>query len=715
MANLNKSKSGKGVKRNHKPRTVSFIQLWDEIITAQVMKNNSNYGETRTRNMYVDLLGFYSGEDNVTYVYSIDGYPRELENSYRTTLRSVCKSGVRISFISPLEKHTIDWNSSQMKARMRTWRMIEEEAPEVDEYNLYQNLAQMDSQDWRKDSLVYLSTAEIRRKRKMFKFRSVMFISGHRGQDFNDSVKEITNICKTLNIKFSRVIGDIPEYLKVFSPFSNTFDNRVLSQCGCITIPDELLSRFNTYAQGMIGRSGIYWGTDIYSSFPCLKPVKRTTETAENWLITAETGGGKSFFVKVLLVQLLAQSMYNGTIMDIEGFEYIPLANYLSNYDNVVILNMGEGTGAYYDPVEIITTGDEKLDADMYGLSASFTLSLFKCLLGNTQDKDEWVDIVINDAVSLTYGKAGVDASDMSTWKNSAGFTLYDVYATLKSLKFNGDPKRAIASMHSQSLWEEKRGIGTALSHNDVNRLITSNEGYQKAIDICIAKISRYFEPNGIRAHLFKKRIAIDDIKDAKLVICSFGMAGKSPNTVDPIQMALMQLYSANISHLRSIFSKKAGKFNFKLWEEFQRWGGFPDADKTINVALTGGRKLGDINIILTNKVVDMLNDDKFGVFSNITSIAIGCIWDSQVREALCERLTIPQMLPELDALVTNNKDLSAYIDGDTLMSNPYSKAFLIGLDKTVYTLSRMSVPKGLRESSIFRTGIDVVDKHEEE
>ena len=72
-------------------------------------------------------------------------------------------------------------------------------------------------------------------------------------------------------------------------------------------------------------------------------------------------------------------------------------------------------------------------------------------------------------------------------------------------------------------------------------------------------------------------------------------------------------------------------------------------------------------------------------------------------------------MLPELDALVTNNKDLSAYIDGDTLMSNPYSKAFLIGLDKTVYTLSRMSVPKGLRESSIFRTGIDVVDKHEEE
>ena len=708
MANINKSKLGKGVKRDHKPRTVNFIELWDEIITANVMKNNSNYGETRTKNMYVDLLGFYSGEDNVTYLYSIDGYPKELENSYRTTLRGACKAGVRISFISPLEKHVIDWNSSQMKARLRTWRMLENEGPDVDEYNLYQNLAQMDSQDWRKDSLVYLSTAEIRRKRKMFKFRSVMLVSGHRGSDFNDSVKEITSLCKSLNIKISRVIGDVPEYLKVFSPFSNTYDNKVLEQCGCITIPDELLSRFNTYAQGMIGRDGIYWGTDIFSSFPCLKPVKRTTETAENWLITAETGGGKSFFVKGLLVQLLAMPTFNGTIMDIEGFEYIPLANYLSNNDNVVILNMGEGSGAYYDPVEIIVTGDEELDADMYSLSSSFTLSLFKCLLGTTQEQDEWVDIVINDAVSLTYAKAGVDASDMSTWKNSAGFTLYDVYNTLKSLRSNGDSKRAVSAMFSHSLYEEKLGIGTAMTKNDVNRLITSNEGYQQAIDMCIAKISRYFEPNGIRAHLFKHRIAIDDIKDAKLVICSFGMAGKSPNTVDPIQMALMQLYSANISHLRSIFSKHAGKFNFKLWEEFQRWGGFPDADKTINVALTGGRKLGDVNIIVTNKVIDMLNDDRFGVFSNITSIAIGCIWDAQVRTELCERLTIPQMLPELDTLVTNNKDLSAYIDGDTLMANPYSKAFLIGLDKTAYTLSRMSIPASLRESHIFRTGVDL-------
>lgn len=704
---------GIGGGKEHPPRTVNFIQLWDEIGSAYLRKNDSTWSETRQANMYNDIIGFYSGEKNVTFLYSIDGYPTELENSYRTSLRDCCKNGVRISFISPLEKHTIDWNGAQMKNRMRTWRALEEDGSDVDEYNLYQNLTNLDNQNWKKESLVYLSTAELRRKRKMFKFRSLMLVSGQRGEDFNNSIVDILKMCKTMGLKVSRITCDIPEYLKAFSPFSNTANPDVFKQCGCITIPDELLARFSTYAQGTIGKEGIYWGTDIYSSFPCLKPVKKTSDKAENWLITAETDGGKSYFCKGLIYQLLAKDEYNGTINDIEGFEYLPIANYIGRHDLAVVLNMGEGSGSYYDPVEIVLVGDEYLDSGMYSLSTSFTLSLFKCLLGTTTEENEWVDIVINDAISMTYGKVGVDPMDMSTWGNSKGLTLFSVYETLKNLKTSSFSTKAIDSTGSNSAFAEKIGRDTSLARNDVNRLITSNEGYQKAIDLCIAKISRYFEPNGIKASLFSNRINVKDIKDAKLVICSFGMAGKSDKTVDPIQMALMQLYAANISHLRSIFSKNDGKYNFKLWEEFQRWGGFPDADKTINVALTGGRKLGDINIIITNKVGELLDDDKLGIFSNITSIAIGCIWDAKVRKDLCDRLSIQNLLPDLETLVTKNKDLSAYIDGDTLMANPYAKGFLIGLDKTVYTLSRMNIPKGLASSNLFKTGINVKKKEE--
>lgn len=693
----------------HKKRTINFVKLWDEVLSASMRKNKSSFGLIRQAPFYVDMVGLYSGEDNVTYMYSIDGYPSEIEVSYRSTLRKECKDGVRLSFISTFEKHQIPWSSPQMRAKLKTWQIIEKDGEDIDEYNLHANLATLDSQQWRKDSLTYLSEAEIRRKRRTFKFRSLMLISGKRGEAFDDTVKEVTALCKILNIKISRVIGDIPDYLDVFSPFSLGFNTRVIDQCGCNVITDEILARFNTYSQGTVGKEGIYWGTDIYSSFPCLKPVKRTTETAENWLITAETGGGKSFFVKGLLVQLLAKKEYNGTIMDVEGFEYVPLANYVSHNDLVVILNMAEGTGAYFDPVEIVLTGNEDLDKDMYGLSTSFTISIFKTLLGDTTCQDEWIDIVINDAVSLTYAQAGV-TDDMSTWHLSKGLTLFDVYSTLKSLLVDGNAERAVSSMFNRSLYEEQKGYGQAMTQNDVNRLVTSNEGYQKAIEMAIAKVSRYFEVNGTRAHLFKTRVSVDSIKDAKLVVCSFGMAGKSAQTTDPIQMALMQLCAANISHLRSIFSKNAGKFNFKLWEEFQRWGNFPDSEKTIATALTGGRKLGDINIIITNNVAEVLDNDRFSIFTNITSVAIGCIWDAVTRRDLCDRLTIPQMLPELDRLVTENKDLTAYNDGDTLTGNAYSKAFLIGLDKTVYTIARMSIPKGLANSSLFRTGISLKD-----
>lgn len=696
-----------GSKPARKKRTVNFVRLWDEIATAQIKKNDSNYGEIRTSNMYVDLLGVYSGEDNVSYIYSIDGYPRELELSYRTSIRRCCEDGVRISFISMLDKHRIEWESAQMKAKLRTWKLIDETSDEVDAYNLHENLNLMDSQDWRRDSLVYLSQAEIRRKRKMFQFRSLMIVSGNRGTNFNTTVKNVGILCKTMNIKISRIIGDIPQYLEVFSPFSCVYDNKVLNQCGCVVLPDEMLSRFNTYAQGIIGKNGIYWGTDIYSSFPCLKPVKRTTETAECWLITAEAGGGKSFFVKGLLLQLLALSEYNGTIMDVEGFEYLPLADYLSNEDEVIVLNMGEGVGAYYDAVEIVLTGDKDLDRDMKSISTSFTLSLFKTLLGETGN-DEWVDIVINDAISLAYSAVGV-TDDMSTWHLSEGLTYFDVYDKLKSLvTTGGDVNRAVNNTFATSMYAEKAGLGVVMTQNDVNRLITSNDKYQSAIESCIAKVSRYFEPNGIRAHIFSKRIAVADIRDAKLVVCSFGMAGKSDETVDKIQMSLMQLYAANMSHLRSIFSKHAGKFNFKLWEEFQRWGAFKGSEKTVGTAITGGRKLGDINIIVTNNVAKILENDRFSIFTNLSSVAVGAILDSQVREDLCMRLSMPEMLNDLNEIANNNKDLSAYIEGDTLLSNPYSKAFLIGLDNTAFTISRMSIPKGLRESVLFRTGINL-------
>ena len=372
---------GKGDKSE---TVIKAVPLWSRIFLNSANKGNSNYPKFRDYNIYSNGSGLFSGKDNISYFYSIDGFPNELPIDFKEAIRNEAREGVRISFIATFQETRIDWGSAQMRSKLRTWKTIDEDTGDVDEFNYRENIKLLDNNTWRKQSLLYLSDAEIRRKRKLFKYRTLMIISGKRGENFNTTVGEVQSYCSSIGIKLSMVEEGLSDYLRVFSPFSLEFSKDVINTVGSNTVPDELLARFSGYDQGKLGKKGIYWGTDIDSGFPVFKAVKKSSVDAENILITAETGGGKSFFLKGLLIQLLGDPRFNGTIMDIEGFEYIPLAGYLARYDSVVILNMAEGTGKYFDPVEINVTGDEKLDADMFTFSKSFTLSILKTLLGKT-------------------------------------------------------------------------------------------------------------------------------------------------------------------------------------------------------------------------------------------------------------------------------------------------------------------------------------------
>lgn len=674
---------GKG---DYSDKKIGCIELWKKVFLDYVNRGDSDYPKRRDYNLYSNDSALFSGKDNVSFYYTIDGYPRELLVDYRKIIRLEAKEGVRVSFISTLDSTRIDWNSPQIKSKLKTWETIDESMEEVNSFNKRDNISSSDNNEWRKESLEYLADAEVRRKRNLFKYRSLMVISGKRGATFDSAVDRIEDYCKKTGIIINRVNENLGMFLRYFSPFSLEFSGDIDKQIGNTTIPDEMIARMSSYEQGRVGKGEFYWGVDIYSGFPVFKSIKKNSVDAENILITGETGSGKSFFLKGLLLLLLAHPQFTGTIMDIEGFEYLPIAGYISIHDKVVVLNMAEGKGKYYDPVEIIVTGDDSLDKDMFSFSKSFTLSILKTLVGKSFiETNEWASIIINDAVSKTYASKGVTL-DKSTWHRSKGLTLFHIYGTMKTLYS-----------------EIKSGN---VSTNLVQQY-KLNEGYKNALDLVIAKLSVYFETlenGGTRSDVFQERVTLEEIKDAKLVVCSFGMAGKSGDMVDPIQMSLSQLSAANISHLRSLFSQAIGLYNFKVWEEFQRWGAFPDSEKTITTALTGGRKLGDVNLIVTNRVQELLDSDRFGIFGNTTSFAIGSIDDSKTREQLCDRLSIPLLKPDLDKLVTKKGDNESF-SSDLEFSSKYDKAFLIRLDKSVTTIVRMELPENLAKSTLMRTG----------
>lgn len=660
------------------------IALYDELLYSLFAGEDSLNGRViynDPERIGIDFIGSYENE-NVTFYYLIDKFPQFLRIDWKNVLREACAEGVRISFIEEMNGHRIQWQSPEMKSRLRTLRKVKEglEDEDIDVYNLNERIEDMSNQEWIEASLRYLSDADRVRKRQMFKTSILMLVTGRRGENFNDTIARIHTVADGLEIGIQRIMYEIPDYIQHYSPFRNDTPKSIDGQIPYKVIPDELLSRFSTYAQGIVGFGDVYFGTDIYSRFPVLKTVKRNPEDAENWVITAVTGGGKSAFVKALILQLLGKG-YNGTIMDIEGREYAPIGNFVSHNSKVQVVNMAEGNGKYFDPVEITPkTGIEDIDKDAKNLSINFTVSLLQVLLGKFYEENRIMDNVINDAILEVYRDAGV-TEDMDTWADSKGLTLKDIY-------------RKITELHRKQFRDDRE--------------------YLSAAQEAEAVLSKYFEPDGVRASLFREKINVEDLKEADLVICSFGMEGKSEITVDAVQMALMQLGAAQLSHQRSIFSKTRGKFNFKVWEEFQRWGKFPNSDKTLGVAVTGGRKLGDVNIVITNEIGKLLDDDKFGIFANTTSFMCGAIPDAKVRKEFCTRLSVTHMIPELDKIgsskgINSKEQTQFYIDekGNEVVQNVTTvPRFLVGLDKKDYSIVEMLIPTEIVQSDLFRTGV---------
>lgn len=686
----------KKVKENKESNKLGMLEVWRRYILNSVKKDWSTYPPYRNYNFYSNGMATMSGKELITFYYTIDGYPAQLPIDFRDSIRAEARDGVRISFVSTFEPTRIDWSSPQMRSKIKTWKTIEQDSAAVDEYNYRENIGLSDSMERRKQSLTYLSDAEVRRRRYLFKYRTMMIIVGSRGDNFDKTILEVQNYCNNTGIKITRIETKLFGFLRAFSPFSMELSGEIMKECGNNTIPDEQLARFSTYDQGKIGKGGISWGTDIYSGFPVYKVVKKRDTDAENILITAETGGGKSFFVKYLLIQLLGQRNIKATINDIEGFEYIPLAGFVANSSHVVVLNMAEGKGSYFDPFEIALTGKKDLDEDMFNLCSSSTLSVFRVLVGEElADSNEWGKKILANAITKSYTDLGVDADDPTTWERSSGYDLFYVYNKFKDLYDE------CISLRSQEV------VSDSLS---VNLRYKMNDGYLDAMDKIVAKLSEYFEPynqGGIHANVFKDRIALKDIVSAKLVICSFGLAGKSADSVDPTQMALAQISAANIAHLRSLFSKSEGIYQVKLWEEFQRWGSVKGSTGIIKTAVTGGRKLGDINFIITNNIKELLDDDKFAIFDNITSFAVGAIASAETRKRVVTQLSVPLLQEDLDSLVTKRGNTESF-ESEHEVSSMYDKAFLVHLDKSVTTIAKVQLPKHIAESAIFRTGTDI-------
>lgn len=688
-----KRKAKKAMKRSKRREK---LDMYDMII-ANLLAGNSIIEPNMKLDSSQIAIGFsnISSEEQLTKYFMINKFPDFIETRLIDVVRKKCmKQGIKINFYFYANPHKINWESPEMKNRMTVWRRYStEHTGAIDVFAYRAQRGESLARNRIITSTKYLNEAELEHKRSFLKVFFIIEVSARRTEEslvnMANSIKSLKELCGQSDIKLTELKINMIDWLRAIGPFSLRSEKEVESKLAKKVMTDDILANFNSYKQGRVGTNGVSLGIDILSGGPVMRKFKEDPDQADNWLISAATGGGKSFWIKTLLTFLLADN-FICCIMDYEGDEYTNLANYIraGSPEDVKIISMGKGSTVYFDPCEIPElTGDPKVDDDLKENAINFIMSIFRiivCGLNDTFSKEE--ERVMSLAISRMYDTAGV-TDDKETWKMSKGLRLHDVYHEVKEMV----ETKELVDVDADNL-----------KHKAACSILDSS--------------TVYFEPGEAKSGTFKQPMSANELYRAKLIVFSFGMKGAGDSATDPVILALKQLSVAYVNIQISNYCKYVRHcFNVKVWEEFQRWGEARGSAETIANSITGGRKRGDVNFIVTNDLAAMLDDDNLlskKLRQNIQNYAIGKIPDKGVRADFCRKFDQQDVLPALDNIAKAHNVIKSGSQKVSGSQSRYKNAFCIILEEGKKAIVKVKLPKPLLESSLFKTG--VVIKEEE-
>ena len=672
------------------------LEMYDMIV-ANLIAGNAIIEPNQHLDNSELAVGFsnIASETQISKYFMLSQLPDYLQPCIIDLIRSRCITpGIKINFFFYGNPYKINWDSAEMRNKMTIWRQYaDEHSGPID---VFDYRAQRSGELARRriiSSTRYLNEAELDHKRSLIRVAMMIEITARRDDEsilnMVDSIKALKELCAQSDIKINELRVNMIDWLQTFGVFSLKQMKEVTGRVAYKILTDDILANFNGYKQGRVGSNGISLGIDVLSGVPVMRKIKANPDAAENWLISAETGGGKSYYVKTLLPYLLADN-FVVTVMDYEGDEYLNLANYIKNGnpDDVRIISMGKGSTTYFDPCEIPElTGDPDVDDDLKESAINYIMSIFRIITcGLEGNLTQWEERIISTAIQRMYDCAGV-TDDKMTWHRSKGLNLRMVYEELKNM------------VESKELVDSD----------------SDNIKHRSALRIADAA-SIYFEEGEAKSGTFKNPMSANELYGAKFIVFSFGMKGAADSLNDPTVLALKQLSVACVSIQVSNYCKYVRKcFNVKVWEEFQRWGEAKGSADIISNAMTGGRKRGDVNFIITNDLGSMLDESNLlskKLRQNIQNMAIGRIKDRGVREDFCRMFDLQDCELALDRIAKAHANDDGATGVNSGSGNRYRHSFCLVMDNGKKAIAKVMLPQAIVKSSLFRTGVDV--KHKE-
>lgn len=669
--------------RKNKASLKDRLRMWDYTLAmlyqgSTVIDPRDNLGPG---SIAIDFASIHSSE-YITKYFLITKYPDWLYPRLFDAIRMNClDSGIKINFYTYAYPHEIRWDSADMKNRMAALRRFSESAESLDDISVFEYRGKKQSILAKMrilKSMEYLNKADIDNRRSLWLTAVLVEISGKRGNGgeyihhLNEAVKNFKKYCATAELDYKELKINIKDWLSVLSPFSLKSIREVTDKIPKKVLTDDIMANlYNSYKQGKIGSSGCLIGLDVSNKLPVMVDFRQNTTNAENWLVSAYTGGGKSLFTKHLLMWMLGVDI-PVTVTDFEGDEYTNLAAYVgaNNPGDSIVISMGKGSNTYCDPMIVpALTGVDDIDDTLKSDAITFTRKVFKILITSGEDVelDKWQNSVLNDCIKRVYNDYGV-TDDKKTWLRSEKCSINDVYDAIES------------------------AVRRKIYLDETN----DNIKHKAAIDILEACKS-YFTPGEADYGTFGNRIDASSLFKAKLIIFSFGEKGKTASEMDKVAVQLKQLSVANLSNQISNYHKYVRKgLNVKIWEEYQRWGEIPGSNEILMNVITGGRKRGDINFVITNNLSALLSEDKVSetIRNNITSYAIGKQPDRDVIDKFVTKCRLEDLRLPLEKIA----------DATDVGDSRYYKAFCVCMNNAEKAVVKVSLPDELLHTSLFST-----------
>ncbi|MEO2202495.1 hypothetical protein ABGV42_01910 [Paenibacillus pabuli] len=629
---------------------------------------------------------FYSANriyttNRIKKVFFINELPSEIDANLITSLKdTVRKYGTLIAHFYS-EPYSLRLDSLRTRSRVNIWEQrYNESVKKQKSQTKGQEILEKDSDAYESvtnkrmiDSFLYVKHAK-KENMEFCKTSIMLELVSDSEMSFLLAESALKDKLYLNKIRFSETFMLTNEYYKSFSPVSSVEKSLIADKNPPYIFTDEVLSGFNYPTQGIFGdKYGFYMGTDRYTVMPTTINFKKD-ESAVNMLLAAETGYGKSSYVRSIINSAYMENDVYSVISDHEGDEYAPLGKL---YDAATIDISGRTKSSrYFDTTEIgQLTGDPEVDYGLLSAAMDATRRVFDLLTDEEHGMSSTELAIFNDAYNNAHRLCGVVKDKPLTWARSVNMSYHRIYEQILELS-NSPQHRAV---------------------------------YPLELIKFIDKLRVYFDDDGMYSHIFRDRIGLSEVVGQKVLIFSFGEGGKSQITTNSTITAIKQMFFAYISNLIANYNKFVLKgYTLVVFEEFQRYMNYKGAGQIATDHVTGGRKRNEIVLLVTNspsQLIDVMKssgttNSEFGsaaraILDNIQCRILGYLKEESV-ESICDLFSIRDAKPILHEIREREE--------------VYKHSFLINY-RNESTVVRMDIPPELLASDVFRTRTTENDK----